>query len=145
MAGARLAEAKVGVRVKVAGLWTAVMLLYAYNDLFLLYTPGALEGVMAGKMGALPPTSQGLLLGFALSIAIPCAMIPLSLLLGAGAARWTNVVLSGLYALFVLATLPGMWVFYVFLGLLEVAMTLTILALAWRWPRQADEPRDAPG
>ncbi|MFC3076601.1 DUF6326 family protein [Phenylobacterium terrae] len=139
-----LADARIHVRLKLAALWTAVMLLYAYNDLFLLYTPGALEGVMAGKMGALPPTSQGLLFAFALSIAIPCLMIPMSLLLRAGAARWANIVVGAIYALMILGTLWGMWAFYIFLGLLEVAMTLAIVGLAWTWPRQAGDISGAP-
>jgi hypothetical protein len=137
MTSGALQDAKVSVRIKLSALWAAVMLLYAYNDLFLLYTPGALAGVMAGKMGPMPPTSQGLLFGFAASIAIPCAMIVLSLILRARACRWTNVLVGALYTVFIAVTLPGMWAFYVFLGLLEIAMTAGVAYLAWSWPRQA--------
>jgi hypothetical protein len=35
----------------------------------------------------------------------------------------------------VLATLPGAWVFYVFMSLVEIAMQLAVIGYAWRWPR----------
>ncbi len=41
-----------------------------------------------------------------------------------------------LYTLFVLATMPGAWAFYLFLGTLDMALTALIVWFAWTWPRR---------
>jgi hypothetical protein len=70
----------VDVRVKLSALWIALMFTYTYADVLGFYTPGTLEKLMAGSIGAVQ-ISQGFLLVMALWMAIPSAMIVLSLLL----------------------------------------------------------------
>ena len=118
-------------------LWAAIMFLYIYNDIFSLYVPGALQQVLAGKMGSFPPTSQGLLFLFAVSMAIPSLMVFLSLAMSAGWSRWMNIGVGLFYAVFVgwTLTMPHAWGFYLFLGAIEVALTLMIAWSAWTWPK----------
>jgi hypothetical protein len=40
---------KVGLKLKLAALWTSLMFLIIYLDYFHLYMPGSIEGILAGK------------------------------------------------------------------------------------------------
>ncbi len=119
-----------------AGLWTSLMLCYIYGDYFGLYQPGKLQGMLEGRMGPLGRTTQGVLLGTSVLVAIPAVMVFLSLTLAPGLNRWANIILGLLYTLIMLVTMPGAWAFYVFLGIVEVALSLLIVWTAWKWPRQ---------
>ena len=41
------------------------------------------------------------------------------------------------YTVFVLATMPGAWAFYLFVGTVDMVLTALIVWYAWTWPRQA--------
>lgn len=63
-------------------------------------------------------------------------MVALSVLLRPEAARWANLVLASLAAVMVAGVISlGGFVFYRLLGLVEIALLLTIVWQAWRWPR----------
>lgn len=135
-AAAALEDVKIHVRIKLSALWTSVMFCYLYGDYFGLYKPGALQHMLDGNMGPLGPTTQGVLLGTALMMAVPSAMVFLSLVLGARVCRWTNIVLGLLYTAIILLTMPGAWAFYLVLGVVEAAFTLLIVWYAWTWPKR---------
>jgi Family of unknown function (DUF6326) len=82
-----LEDVKVHVKLKIAALWTTVMFCYVYNDYFYLYQPGKLQAMLNGRMGPLGVVNQGVLLGAALTVAIPAIMIFLSLVLKPGINR----------------------------------------------------------
>jgi hypothetical protein len=136
---ARLHDVKIHVRLRIASLWAAIMFLYIYNDIFSLYVPGALRQVLSGKMGALPPTSPDLLLAFAGSMVPPSLMVFLPLVMSPAATRWASIGVGLLYAAFVGWTLtaPEAWSFYLFLGVIEIALSLLSVWYAWTWPRSA--------
>lgn len=124
-------------RLKLAGLWASLMFCYVYGDYFGLYVPGKLGGMLAGRMEPLGTVTQDVLLGTSAMMAIPALMVCAALLLPAAVARWASV-LSGLaYAAIMLLTMPGAWWFYLFLGVIEVLLSLGIVWVAWRWPRRA--------
>jgi hypothetical protein len=52
-----LEDVKVGVRCKLAALWIATLLLFAYGDIFGFLRPGQLQEVMAGEASAIGETS----------------------------------------------------------------------------------------
>lgn len=135
-AGTALDDIKIHVRLKLAALWTAVMLCYLYGDFIGLLRPGKLAKIIAGTLGSLGPITQGVLLGIAILMAIPAVMVFLSIALKPSAARWANIVLGALYTLIMLVTMPGAWTFYVFLGVIEVALTVLIVWYAWTWPKR---------
>jgi Family of unknown function (DUF6326) len=133
-----LDDIQIHVRYKISALWTSIMFCYVYGDYFWLYVPGKLQEMLAGQMTPLGRTTPGVLVGTSVSMAIPAAMIYLSLVLPSWASRWTNIVVSGLYTLFVLLTMRGAEPFYLFLGSVDVILSLTLLWSAWTWPgRQA--------
>ncbi len=135
-AGGALDDIKVHVKLKLSALWASVMFCYVYGDYFLLYPPGKLQDILAGKVAPLGQVTQGVLLFTSISMAIPAAMIFLSLALKAGLSRRLNIVVGLLYTAFVLVTMPGAWVFYLFLGSVDVVLTVLIVWYAWTWPRQ---------
>ena len=132
---AALEDSPVPVRIKVAALWASVMFCYIYGDYFGLYQPGALQAMLAGKMGPFGQTTQGILIGTSAMMAIPSVMVFLSIVLRPRAARWLNMVIGSLYTVIILITMWGGWAFYVFLGVIEVALTALIVWYAWKWPR----------
>jgi hypothetical protein len=132
-----LADQPVHVRVKLSALWAAVMFCYVYGDFFGLFTPGKLAAMMAGRT-PVGPTTQAKLLAFALMMSIPSAMVFLSLVLRPSLARWANIVLGLLFSAIILITMPGAWSFYIFLGCVEVTLTLAIAWYAWTWPKRGD-------
>jgi cbb3-type cytochrome oxidase subunit 3 len=123
-------------RSQLAGLWTALMLLYIYADIFSFYRPGYLAEVAAGKMGPLD-VSQGTLLMAAALMTLPALMIWASLALPATLARWSSIVLGGLYLLVNISNLVGeSWAYYLAMGAVEILVTFAITVTAWRWPKQ---------
>lgn len=130
-----LVDTPVPVKLKLAALWASVMFCYIYADYFGLYVPGALQRMLAGKMDPLGPTTQGVLLGTSIMLAIPSVMIFLSVALRPAVNRWVNVVCGTLYTLIILLTM-WRWMFYRFFGVVEVALTLLVVWYAWRWPRE---------
>ena len=134
---AALEDVKVPVKLKLSALWASLMFCYIYGDYFGLFQPGNLQDMLQGKMGPLGPTTQGVLLGTSVLMAIPSLMVFLALALPAVFNRWGNVVLGLAYAAIIVISMPGAWVFYQFLGVIEAVLSLLIAWQAWRWPRVA--------
>jgi hypothetical protein len=136
MKNAGLDDIKIHVRIKISALWASVMLCYIYGDYFGLYQPGKLQGMLEGKMVPLGPTTQRVLLGTSVMMAIPAVMVFLSLALKPNLNRWVNITLGVIYTVIILITMPGAWAFYIFLGGVEAVLTALIVWYAWNWPRQ---------
>ncbi len=129
-------DIKINVKIKISTLWISVMFCYIYADYFGLYVPGALQRMLDGKMGPLGPTTQGVLLGTSLMMAIPSVMIFLSVALKPNLNRRLNMIIGGIYTVIILGTM-WMWMFYIFFGIIEVVLTGLIVWYAWNWPKQA--------
>ena len=123
-------------------LWAALMGLYIYNDYFSLYMPGTIDGMRAGRLGPLGPATEWVLVGVATLLAIPALMIFLSAALPRAVSRWLNVGLGLAYTGVQGTTFFGSALFYQVVVVLEILVTLTIVAYALRWPREtaATEP-----
>ena len=132
---APLEDIKVPVKIKLAGLWASLMICYIYGDYFGLYQPGTLQDMLQGKMGPLGATTQGVLLGTSILMAVPSVMVFLSLVLKPVWSRVVNIVLGVFYALVMAVSMPGAWTFYLFFGVIEIVLSLLIVWYAWKWPR----------
>ena len=133
--GTALEDIKVHVKLKLSGLWASVMFCYIYADYFGLYVPGTLQRMIAGRMGPLGPTTQGVLLGTSVVMAIPSLMIFLSLALRPNLNRWLNIVFGVLYTAIILITMWA-WMFYIFFGVIEITLTILVVWYAWTWPKR---------
>ena len=134
--GAALDDIKIHVKLKLSALWASVMFCYIYADYFGLYVPGALRAMLEGKMGPFGPTTQGILVGTSLMMAIPSVMVFLSLALQPNLNRWVNISLGVLYTVIILITMWD-WAFSIFWGIIEVILTALIVWYGWQWPKQA--------
>ena len=130
-----LVDHSVSVKVKLAGLWAALMLLYVYADILSFYRPGRIAEIESGKLGPFDVSQTSLVIA-SLIVSVPALMIALSLTLRASLNRPANVALGLLYTLVNVSNLLDSWVYYVLFGVLEIAVTLTIVATAWNWPRR---------
>ncbi len=131
-----LDDAPVNVRVKLAAAWASFVMLYIYVDYFILYKPGFVQNILAGKMFVFDVT-QGVLLGALVSVSIPALMVFLSVALPATVNRWTNLIVAGLNIPYAIVNIIGEeWVFFFAYGIVaEVALLALIIRYAWKWPR----------
>jgi len=132
-------DTRVPVRLKLFALWSSVMFLYIYGDYFELYETGTLQRMISGRT-PLGAVSQGVLLGMACVMVTPALMPFLSLVLPVRLNRWLNMIFGGVYTLIMLVASRSPWHYYVFYGVLEIALTLLIVWYAWTWPRKAASP-----
>ena len=114
------------------------MFCYVYGDYFGLYVAGILTDMNKGIMGPLGHATPGILIAVSIMMALPSLMIVLSLVLAAAVCRWLNVALGLIYTVIVAISLPNAQPFFVVLGVIEIALTVTIVLIALRWPRTAD-------
>lgn len=135
-ASSALEDIRVPVKLKLSALWASLMFCYIYGDYFGLFQPGNLQSMLQGQMGPLGPTTQGVLLGTAALLAVPSLMIFLSLVLKPAVNRVVNIVLGLFYTGIMLVSMPGAWAFYIFLGVIEIVLSLLIVWYAVKWPRQ---------
>ena len=131
-----LKRSDIPVGVKLSGLWAAVMFCYAYGDLLSHWMPGTLERMSRGDLGPLGTVTPGILAGIAVCMAIPSVMVALSLLLAPSPNRILNVVLGLVYTAMMAATIPAGPLFYKIFSVIDAMLTLTIVWLALRWPRE---------
>ena len=122
--------------VKLAGLWTATMFLYAYADIthFVLQT-GSLEEIISGAIAGVG-IKPLFLFGTAILMSIPSVMIFVSLGVNSRVARWLNIVIGALFTLMSGTTtvLPGdTWLYYRYYNLIEAILTGLVVWVAWRW------------
>lgn len=131
-----LEDPKVNVKTKLSALWASVMFCYVYGDYFGLYGNGKLAEMMEGKIGPLGEATQSVLVGVSAMMAIPSTMVFLSLAMPPALNRWLNLLLGAAYTAIMLMTLRGAPAFYIFMGVIEVLLTLLIVWHAWTWPRR---------
>jgi hypothetical protein len=127
-------DMRIHVKMKLAALWVAMMLLYIYADILSLFRPGQIEEMIKGLMGPFPVT-QGSLLVAAILMIIPAVMVFLSLTLKPKVDRWANITLGVLYTVVNISNLIGeTWTYYTLFGIVEIVLTLLIVWYAWKWP-----------
>lgn len=135
-AGTRLEDLDVNVKIKVAGLWVALMFFYLYRDVLGFMEPGHVEDLLAGELAGVRMT-QAVLLGSAVLMAIPSVMVFLSLALKAKANRWANVILGivhiGILAgTFFVGEISALYAFY---AVVEFLLIVLIVWHARKWPK----------
>ncbi|WP_448070838.1 DUF6326 family protein [Georgenia yuyongxinii] len=138
-----LKDLRMPVQAKLAAAWTSFMFLYIYVDLFNLYKPGVVDGILNGLVWRFDISST-LLTIFLVSVSIPALMVGLSMTLPARANRATNLVVASLlipYSMFNAAGATWEWAAFYGLSIgLEVLLLAFILRSAWAWPRHAASP-----
>jgi hypothetical protein len=135
-ADARLEPSNVNVRIKISALWTAMLFVFVYVDLFSLYRPDVRADLEAGTMGGFT-VNRSFLLATTAYVVIPSLMVFLSLILRPRIARIANVALSVIYALTIIGGAIGEWNYYILGSAIEVILLSAIAYYAWTWPKEA--------
>ena len=81
----------VSVRTKISALWTAMLFVFAYVDIFSLYRPDFRAELEAGEVGEFT-VDQAFLLGTTVYVVIPSLMVFGALVLQPAVNRVTNIV-----------------------------------------------------
>ena len=126
---------RVNVRIKISALWTSMLFVFAYVDLFSLYRPDFRADLEAGEIGGFT-VNQSFLLGTTAYVVIPSLMVFLALILPPRVNRIANIALGIMYALTIIAGAIGEWSYYVFGSAIEVALLAAVVYYAWTWPRE---------
>ena len=122
---------KIDTKVRLSTLWIVVMINMAYADILSLHIPGALDEVAKTSVSTGTPIPQ-LMLGGAIMLEIPIAMIFLSRVLKQQVNRWANIIASVITIAYVVggrASYPH----YTFIAAVEVFCLLLIIWSAWKW------------
>ncbi len=131
-----LKDFEINVKIKLSALWASVTLCMLYGDYFELYVPNKVAGLLSGVNILDSPIK---LLAASVLLAIPSAMVFLSILLKPKVNRILNLLFGFLFAammlLIVLTSMVPWRIFYIFLAFLESFITTLIIGYAWKWPK----------
>jgi hypothetical protein len=122
---------KIDTKVLLSTLWIVVMINMAYADILSLHIPGVFDEVAKTSVSTGTPIPQ-LMLGGAIMLEIPIAMIFLSRVLKYKVNRWANIIASVITIVYVVgggASYPH----YIFIATVEVICLLSIIWFAWEW------------
>jgi hypothetical protein len=132
------------LRSRLSTLWIFATLNYLYCDVVTLMDPDMLRKFLSGNMGTVTIT-QGFLMGAAVLIEIPMAMVLLSRLLGYRPNRLANivagVVMTAVQALTLVVKTPAPY--YLFFSVIEIVTTVVVVWSAWRWAEVPTASRPA--
>ena len=120
-------------RIKLSGLWVALMLTYLLGDVLRIFSGDFAAGEISGL-----EISQSMYLGMAVLMVIPILMVFLSLTLPAKTNRWVNIILAAFFFVFNLIGLPTYPSLYdQFLILVGLGFNILTIWYAWKWSKQA--------
>ena len=130
-----LQELKVNTRLVIASLWTAMLFIFAYVDIFGFFRADVLQAALAGKVFIFE-ANQIFFLLTTIYIVIPSLMVFLTLVLKANVAKWANIIISLLYIVTIVgAMIEETWLYFLLGSALEIILLITIVIYAWKWPR----------
>ncbi len=121
-------------RVMLSTLWLFATLNYLYCDILGLMDSEPLQGFLDGNVGGMEIT-QGFLLGGAILMEIPIAMVLLSRILHYGANRWANIAAGTIMTVVQVSSLfiETPTAYYAFFSAIEIACTAFVVCFAWTW------------
>lgn len=125
----------VNVRIKISALWTSMLFVFAYVDLFSLYRRDFRADLEAGEVSGFS-INQSFLLGTTVYVVIPSLMVFLALILRPRVNRIANIALGIVYALTIIAGAIGDWGYYILGSAIEVALLAAVVYYAWTWPKE---------
>lgn len=119
----------VDVRIKLSGLWVALMLTYLLGDVLRIFSGDFQAGQVSGMQ-----VTQAMYLALAILLVLPIFMVFLSLTVRYPVIRWANIVVAILlfgFNLIGLPTYPSLYdKFLIVIGLVFNVLTVWY---AWRW------------
>lgn len=131
----RLEDTRIDVKLKLAALWTSLLFLFVYVDIFSFYRPGTVQGILAGRVWEFQITPLWLITSLLL-MTVPILMVFLSVALPARVNRWLNIIVALVYIAVSLGNTLGETWLYLYVGaLVEAVLLLLVVWFSWKWPR----------
>jgi hypothetical protein len=129
-------DTQVDVKHVLCALWTVMLFVFAYVDIFGLYRADVLDAALDGKMASTPFTVDQMFLTLTLVYILPpILMVAVTLLARPRVNRTVNIIVSPLYMISIIASCVGeTWVYYYVGSLIEVLLLAAIARVAWKWP-----------
>jgi hypothetical protein len=135
VAETKFEPATVNVRTKISALWTSMLFVFAYVDLFGLYRPDFRANLEAAQVGGFS-VNQSFLLGTTAYVVIPSLMVFSTLVLQPRLNRIANIALGIVYVVTIVIGAVGEWGYYILGSVVEVAILAAVVYYAWTWPRR---------
>jgi len=135
-------DTKIDVKLVLSALWIAMLIVFAYVDIFGFLRADVLKATLDGKVAVTGITIDQMFLVFTtVYILIPTLMVFLSLVLRPRVNRIVNIVVALFYAVSIIASCIGEeWVYYLLGSAVEVVLLVAIVRTAWTWPRTQVAP-----
>ncbi len=135
-------DTRIDVKLVLSALWIAMLIVFAYVDIFGFLRADVLRAALDGRMAAAGIMVDQVFLVFTtVYILIPTLMVFLSLVLRPRVNRIVNIVVALVYAVSIIASCIGEeWVYYLLGSVLEVVLLIAIVRTAWTWPRTQVAP-----
>jgi hypothetical protein len=128
----KLEPCNVNVRIKISALWTSILFVFAYVDLFSLYRSDFRAELEAGEISGFT-VNQSFLLGTTVHVVVPSLMVFAALILRPRVSRIANIALGIVYSVTIIAGAIGEWSYYILGSAIEVALLAIIVYYAWTW------------
>ena len=135
-------DTQVDVKLVLSTLWIAMLLVFAYVDIFGFFRADVLEAALDGRVATTEFTvNQVFLISTLIYIMVPVLMVVLSLLLKPRVNRTINIVVSIVYMISVLVSCIGeTWAYYILGSIIEAILLAAIARSAWNWPPLQSAP-----
>ena len=130
-------DTRVDVKLVLSALWIAMLIVFAYVDIFGFFRADILRAALDGKVATMGITVDQVFLAFTtVYILVPTLMVVLSLVLRPRVNRIVNIVVALVYAVSIIASCIGeAWGYYLLGSAVEVVLLVAIVRTAWTWPR----------
>ncbi|MFC6084710.1 DUF6326 family protein [Sphaerisporangium aureirubrum] len=129
-------DTQVDVRFVLCALWSTMLFVFAYVDIFGFYRADVLGAALDGRMAATSFTVDQTFLTLTLVYLLPSIlMVVLSLLLRPRVNRVVNIVAGLFYMITIIASCIGeTWAYYILGSLVEATLLAAVIRVAWKWP-----------
>jgi putative exporter of polyketide antibiotics len=120
------------VRIKLSGVWVALMLTYLLGDVLRIFSGDFVAGEISDMQG-----TQAIWIAAAILMLIPIVMVVLSLTLKYPSIRWVTIVAAIILFGFNLVGLPTYASLYdQFLIVVGLVFNVLTVWYAWKWVKQ---------
>ena len=116
------------VKIILAGLWVATMLIFLWGDVLTMFAGDLVPGEIGGTQA-----TQTMWVGIAALMTIPIVMIVLSLTLNQPLNRRVNIIVAVFWVIFNLISIQGYPAYNKLLIAISMGFNLLTIWHAWKW------------
>lgn len=132
----RYLDTRIDVKLVLSALWTTMVLVFAYVDIFGFYRADVLDAALDGRIATTAlEVDQTFLIATLGYILIPTLMVTLSLVLRPRVNRIVTMIVALAYVLAIIVSCVGeTWSYYLAGSAVEILLLIAIIRTASTWP-----------